>query len=230
MSSSNNHLSTNILETDLTINNKPYYSASEEMANTLSHALGIIAGIIGLIFMVIKGQNHLDSLQLFGVVIYGISIITLFTCSTLYHGITKPKLKKAFKLADHLAIYLLIAGTYTPLMLISLNSVSAKIVLAAIWLLAIGGIVFKVLFLHKFEKLSLAIYLTMGWLCVAVGNQLVANLSSLGFILLLAGGLFYSLGVIFYATKKIPFNHAIWHLFVLLGAVSHFLCIYLTVL
>lgn len=206
------------------------YSQTEEIANTASHGLGVIAGIIGLVLMWQKGYKSLDLIQLTGTVVYGFSIIILFLCSTLYHAASKPSLKNKLKLADHLAIYLLIAGTYTPLMLISLASFNAYMVLAAIWLLAIGGIVFKVLFLHKFEKLSLIIYLTMGWLCVTVGNQLIDNLSTLGFQLLVAGGLFYSLGVIFYATKKIPYNHAIWHLFVLAGASCHFLCVYLTVI
>ncbi|BDM64096.1 channel protein hemolysin III family subfamily YqfA [Shewanella sp. NFH-SH190041] len=206
------------------------YSFGEELANAISHGVGVILGIIGLVMMLMKGWSTLDGVQLFGVAVYGASIIILFLCSTLYHSIQIPSWKHGLKLADHLAIYLLIAGTYTPLMLITLHSVKADIILAAIWALAIGGIVFKTLFIHRFEKLSVGIYLLMGWLCLTVISELIANLSDTGFNLLLAGGLFYSVGVIFYVAKKIPFNHAIWHVFVLLGALSHFLCVYLAVI
>ncbi|GIU35281.1 channel protein hemolysin III family subfamily YqfA [Shewanella schlegeliana] len=206
------------------------YCVNEERANSISHGIGVIAGIIGLILCLIKGYDHLSFVQLTGVVVYCCSIILLFLCSTLYHSATSPLLKHQLKIADHCAIYLLIAGTYTPLMLITLNSGDADRVLLAIWSLAIGGILFKTLFIGRFKAFSLVLYLVMGWLCVTVMQELIANMSDLGFNLLLAGGLFYSLGVIFYVAKRIPFNHAIWHLFVLGGAICHFLCIYLTVI
>ena len=133
-------------------------------------------------------------------------------------------------MADHCAIYTLIAGTYTPMMLISLQSTQATVVLTAIWSLALGGVIFKTLFIGRFKAFSVVLYLVMGWLCVTVMGDLKTHMSDLGLSLLLAGGLFYSLGVIFYVGKRIPFNHAIWHFFVLGGAFSHFLCIYLTVL
>lgn len=209
---------------------KPGYSLAEEMANSLSHGLGVVAGILGLVMSVLKGQDHLSLIQLTGVIIYCASIILLFLCSTLYHSAKCPNLKHRLKIADHCAIYLLIAGTYTPLMLISLQGGDADIVLIAIWSLAVGGILFKTLFIHKFKVFSLVLYLAMGWLCVTVMSELIAGMTPLGFNLLVSGGLFYSLGVIFYVAKRIPFNHAIWHLFVLGGAVSHFLCIYLTVI
>lgn len=207
------------------------YSQREELANSISHGIGVLIGVVGLIMMLNKAYLvGLSSVDVLGIILYGLSFITLFLCSTLYHSVSKPALKAKLKLADHLAIYLLIAGTYTPLMLITLNNFSAQIVLITIWCLAIFGIVFKVIFIKKFEKLSLVIYLFMGWLCLVVANQLINKLSELGFNLLIAGGLFYSVGVIFYASKKIKYNHAIWHLFVLGGAISHLLCIYLTVI
>lgn len=206
------------------------YSFKEELANALSHGLGIILGVIGLILMIQKADGQVDLLQMFGVIVYGCSIIILFTCSTLYHSIQLPLWRSRLKMADHCAIYLLIAGTYTPLMLITLNTFSAYVILCSIWLLAVGGIIFKVYFLHKFEKVSVAIYLLMGWLCLIVISDLIAKLSELGFNLLLIGGVFYSVGVIFYVAKRIPYNHAIWHMFVLMGALSHFLCVYLTVI
>ncbi|WP_267960205.1 PAQR family membrane homeostasis protein TrhA [Shewanella sp. AS16] len=206
------------------------YSRAEELANSISHGLGVIGGVIGLLAMLDKGKDHLSGLELSGVGIYGASIILLFLCSTLYHSVTANHLKRRLKIADHCAIYCLIAGTYTPLMLLALQGTQALVILTAIWSLALGGLVFKMLFIHRFKRLSLVLYLAMGWLCVTVMGDLSAAMSPLGFRLLLLGGLFYSLGVIFYAGKRIPFNHAIWHLFVLGGAVSHFLCVYLTLL
>ncbi|OEG75807.1 hemolysin III family protein [Shewanella colwelliana] len=209
---------------------KPAYSSREEFANAISHGLGIIAGIIALIFSIIKGVDTLTPVQLFGVILYCSSIILLFSCSTLYHSVSDVGLKHKLKIADHCAIYLLIAGTYTPLMLIELNNSQTNWILSAIWIIAIGGVLFKTLFIHRFKVFSVILYLVMGWLCVFVMNDLIAAMSSLGFSLLLIGGLFYSVGVIFYVVKRIPYNHAIWHLFVLGGALSHFLCIYLTVI
>lgn len=206
------------------------YSLVEEVANSISHCLGVIAGVVGLILMLLKGAEHLSTIQLTGVIIYGSSIIVLFLCSTLYHSVTNSRWKHKLKIADHCAIYCLIAGTYTPLMLISLQGTQSTVFLMGIWSLAIGGILFKTLFIHKFKKLSLGLYLMMGWLCVTVIGDLTASMTELGFNLLILGGLFYTLGVIFYVGKSIPFNHAIWHLFVLAGAMSHFLCIYLTVI
>ncbi|MFV7770453.1 MULTISPECIES: PAQR family membrane homeostasis protein TrhA [Shewanella] len=206
------------------------YSRSEELANAMSHGLGVLAGILALVFSMMKGWDSLSDLQLGGMLIYCLSIILLFLCSTLYHSVSDPKLKHKLKIADHCAIYLLIAGTYTPLMLIQLGSAEADGILLAIWCLALGGILFKTLFIHRFKIFSLVLYLVMGWLCVIVMKQLLEAMSTLGFQLLMAGGIFYSVGVIFYVGKRIPYNHAIWHLFVLAGALSHFLCVYLTVL
>ncbi len=206
------------------------YTLSEEIANSLSHGLGVIAGVIGLFLMLQKGGDHLSLTQLTGVVIYGLSFIILFLSSTLYHSVSNPPLKHKLKIADHCAIYLLIAGTYTPLMLISLQGKLSTIILTAIWTLAIAGILFKTLFIHRFKKLSLVLYLVMGWLCMTVIGDLTAAMSDLGFQLLLMGGVFYTLGVVFYVGKRIPYNHAIWHLFVLAGALSHFGCVYLTVI
>ncbi len=206
------------------------YSLNEEIANSLSHGLGVLAGITGLIAMLLKGMDSLNGIQLTGVIIYGVSLILLFLSSTLYHSVTNTHWKHKLKIADHCAIYCLIAGTYTPLMLISLQGELSIIILTAIWSLAIGGILFKTLFIHKFKKLSLILYLAMGWLCITVIGELTAAMSEMGLKLLILGGLFYTLGVIFYVGKRIPYNHAIWHLFVLAGAMSHFFCIYLTVI
>jgi hemolysin III len=214
---------------DSSSNSTSDYSVREEFANTISHALGVLAGIVGLAFMLINARDDLSAVQLTGITIYGISIILLFLASTLYHSSRTAVWRKRFKMADHCAIYTLIAGTYTPLMLITLQNDNALTILTAIWCLALGGIVFKTLFIGRFKAFSLLLYLLMGWLCVTVMHDLIANMSKTSFNLLISGGLSYSLGVIFYANKKIPYNHAIWHLFVLGGAFTHFCSIYLVI-
>ncbi|MCL1116133.1 MULTISPECIES: PAQR family membrane homeostasis protein TrhA [Pseudomonadati] len=205
------------------------YSLKEELANAVSHGVGVLAGIMGLVFMLTHARDDLNFAQLSGIIIYGASIIVLFLASTLYHSSRTLVWRKRFKMADHCAIYTLIAGTYTPLMLITLQDDNALTILTAIWCLALGGIVFKTLFIGRFKVFSLVLYLLMGWLCVTVMQDLIANMSKTSFNLLISGGLSYSLGVFFYANKKIPYNHAIWHLFVLGGAFAHFFCIYLIV-
>ncbi|WP_144207284.1 PAQR family membrane homeostasis protein TrhA [Shewanella donghaensis] len=209
---------------------KPDYGVIEERANSITHGIGVIAGLVALIAMLIKANGQLNLTETIGVAVYGLSIVMLFLASTLYHSSKTPLWRKRFKMADHCAIYTLIAGTYTPLMLISLESEYASIILTAVWMLALGGIVFKTLFIGRFKALSVILYLVMGWLCVTIMSDLIKGMSDLGFNLLLAGGAFYSIGVIFYVNKRIPYNHAIWHLFVLAGALSHFLCVYLTVI
>jgi hemolysin III len=205
------------------------YSHKEEVANVITHGLGVFLGLLALYFMLLKGyQQQVGSINLFGLGIYGASIVLLFLASTLYHASRSELWRKRFKTADHCAIYTLIAGTYTPLLLLTLDTSKADGVLLAIWLLALGGIVFKTFFIGRFKAFSVILYLAMGWLCVAVMDELVNAMSTLGFNLLLGGGILYSLGVIFYVTKRIPYNHAIWHLFVLGGALAHFLCVYLT--
>ncbi|MBR9727252.1 hemolysin III family protein [Shewanella intestini] len=201
------------------------YSKTEESVNAITHALGVLMGLVGLVLLLLNTQ-HLSLLQTGGLITYGTSVIVLFLASTLYHSSTTPLWQKRFKMADHCAIYTLIAGTYTPLMLIAISSTTSHWILFAIWCLAIGGIVFKTLFIGRFETFSVLLYLAMGWLCVTVFSDLKMALSTLEMSLLIAGGIFYSVGVIFYVIKRIPYNHAIWHLFVLAGAFSHFGCIY----
>ncbi|EGQ9308245.1 hemolysin III family protein [Vibrio parahaemolyticus] len=206
---------------------KPQYSQSEELANTITHGIGMIFGIVGLILLLIKVTNHqADTLTVTSMAIYGSSIIVLFLASTLYHAIPHPKAKRWLKTFDHCAIYLLIAGSYTPFLLVSLRTPLAFGLMIVIWSIALLGIIMKVAFVYRFKKLSLMTYLVMGWLSLIVIYQLAINLDIGGLTLLAVGGLVYSLGVIFYVAKRIPFNHAIWHGFVLAGCVCHFFAIY----
>lgn len=203
------------------------YPWAEEIANTISHGVGLIFGIVGLVLLLIQAvTNNAGALAITSYSMYGGSMILLFLASTLYHAIPYQKAKYWLKKLDHCAIYLLIAGTYTPFLLVGLNSPLAKGLMAVIWGIAIIGVFFKLAFAHRFEAFSLISYLTMGWLSLIVIYQLALKLSTGGMVLLAIGGVIYSLGVIFYASKRIPFAHAIWHGFVLGGCACHFMAIY----
>jgi hemolysin III len=206
------------------------YSAKEEFANTLTHALGMLLSIVGLVLLLVKASQHnADAMTIASMSIYGGSMILLFLASTLYHAIANPRAKRALKTFDHCAIYLLIAGSYTPFLLVTLRTPLAIGLMAVIWGIAVFGIIMKLAFVYRFKRLSLVTYLTMGWLSLIVIYQLAMNLSIEGLTLLAAGGVIYSLGVIFYVAKRIPYNHAIWHGFVLAGCACHFFAIYLYV-
>ena len=206
------------------------YSEIEERANAITHGLGVVLGIVGLILLLIKAnQFNADLLTVASMATYGSSIILLFLASTLYHSITTEKTKRLLKTLDHCAIYLLIAGSYTPFLLVSLRTPLAFGLMGVIWAIALVGIVMKIAFVYRFKRLSLVTYLAMGWLSLIVIYQLAKSVDLGGLILLAAGGVIYSLGVIFYVAKRIPYNHAIWHLFVLAGCACHFFAIYLYV-
>ncbi|WGK81504.1 hemolysin III family protein [Vibrio aestuarianus] len=203
------------------------YSVREEAANALSHGLGLVLSVIGLVLLLIKSINHqADALTLISMSVYGGSMIVLFFASTLYHSFSSPKTKRWLKTLDHCAIYLLIAGSYTPFLLVSLRTPLAIGLMVVIWLLAVIGIIMKIAFVYRFKKLSLVTYLAMGWLSLIVIYQLALHIDTGGLVLLAVGGLVYSLGVVFYVAKRIPYNHAIWHLFVLAGSACHYFAIY----
>ncbi|MEG3693061.1 hemolysin III family protein [Vibrio coralliirubri] len=206
------------------------YSDIEERANAITHGLGVVLGVVGLILLLIRAFDYqADMLTVASMAIYGSSIILLFLASTLYHSITTEKTKRLLKTLDHCAIYLLIAGSYTPFLLVGLRTPLAMGLMAVIWGIALVGIIMKIAFVYRFKRLSLFIYLAMGWLSLIVVYQLAMNIEIGGLVLLALGGVIYSLGVIFYVVKRIPYNHAIWHLFVLAGCACHFFAIYLYV-
>lgn len=206
------------------------YCDIEERANAITHGLGVVLGVVGLILLLIRAFDHqADMLTIASMAVYGSSIILLFLASTLYHSITTEKTKRLLKTLDHCAIYLLIAGSYTPFLLVSLRTPLAMGLMAVIWGIALVGIIMKIAFVYRFKRLSLVTYLAMGWLSLIVVYQLAMNIEMGGLVLLALGGVIYSLGVIFYVAKRIPYNHAIWHLFVLAGCACHFFAIYLYV-
>ncbi|WP_318496384.1 PAQR family membrane homeostasis protein TrhA [Photobacterium leiognathi] len=203
------------------------YSVAEEAANSISHGIGLVFGLFGLYLLLEKAfALNADTLSIVSYTVYAVSMILLYLASTLYHSVYSVKAKRALKTFDHCAIYLLIAGTYTPFLLIALRTPLAIGLMTVIWALALIGIIAKIAFVYRFKKLSLITYLTMGWLSLIVIYQLAISLSTGGLVLLALGGVIYSLGVIFYVNKRIPYNHAIWHLFVLGGSICHFCAIY----
>lgn len=204
------------------------YTHGEEIANAVSHGLGAAAAIVGMTLMLVKGIPVLSGPELAGIAIYGTSMVALFLASTLYHAVTHPRAKDILKRVDHGAIYVLIAGAYTPFMSIALNTHAADVLLVAVWAIAFVGVIFKIFFVHRFHWLSLATYLLMGWLALFVIYELWYALPRAGFMLLLAGGLCYTVGAVFYALKQFRYTHAIWHLWVVAGAACHCVsvCVY----
>ncbi|MGX8939715.1 PAQR family membrane homeostasis protein TrhA [Symbiopectobacterium sp. Eva_TO] len=206
------------------------YTLAEEIANSIRHGAGVVLGIVGLVLLLVQAvDNGATSTAIASYSLYGGTIILLFLASTLYHAIPSPRAKPWLKRFDNCAIYLLIAGTYTPFLLVGLDSPLAHRLMIVIWSMALVGVLFKLAFAHRFEVLSLVTYLVMEWLSLIVIYQLVQVLAPGCVTLLAVGGAVYTLGVVFYVCKRIPYNHAIWHGFVLGGSLCHFLAIYLYV-
>ncbi len=193
----------------------------EEIFNSISHGIGSLIGIIAMVILIVISAHQHNIWKITGFTIYGISLILLYTMSTLYHSLTNVKAKKFFRIMDHVSIYVLIAGTYTPILLIYLKSLWGWTILTIVWTLAITGIILKSIFMDKIKKISLFFYLAMGWVIIIAIKPLLAVLPHGLLIWIAIGGLFYTLGTIFYANHKIPYNHAIWHVFVLLGSLFH---------
>jgi len=205
------------------------YDPVEERINFISHAIGAALALIAGILLIIKG-SYLETAQWIGLWVYALSLFLLFAASSLYHFAESPELRGWYKKLDHTAIYYLIAGTYTPFLSIALPTQKAHYLLIALWVIALIGTLFKLVFIHRFEKISLIAYLLMGWLAVLVMDDMQRFLSKPALTFLIIGGLSYTIGALFYALKKVRYTHAIWHIFVLIGAGSHFLSIYLYVI
>lgn len=199
------------------------YAPSHERANIITHFLGFIAGLVALPFLIyhVLGSASANVNSVFGIVIYGVSFLMVFGFSTLYHYHREPKRRHLMKIWDHISIYYLIAGTYTPFILAYADGSDAKMMLIVLWSLALAGTIFKFFFAGKFRLVSTAIYLAMGWMIVGAPESFKDNMTDDSILWIGIGGVFYTLGVVFYLVKKIPYHHAIWHLFVLGGAVSH---------
>lgn len=200
------------------------------MANSLTHFLGALFGVVALILLVVPAVSLGDSLKVISFTIYGGSIILLFTSSALYHGVQKQPAKQKLRIFDHCAIYVLIAGTYTPFCLVSLKGAFGWTIFGLQWGCALVGIILTIVSFSKFKKIEIVMYLAMGWMIVVVIFPLTKSLPVEVGYWMLAGGLAYTGGVVFYKWKKLFFNHAIWHLFVLTGSLLHFFAIFFYVL
>ena len=182
--------------------------------------------IVALPFLILKSLNFIGFWKPLSFIIYCLSMIILYAASTFYHAAKNPKKRRRLNIFDHAAIYVLIAGSYSPFCLVALDSSLGWYMFVFVWLFALAGVILKLFYTGKFDKLSTALYLLMGWQVVFFIKPLMASLTSEGLQFLFAGGIFYSVGAILYSIKKLPYNHAIFHIFVLLGSLSHFLAIY----
>lgn len=203
-----------------------YTSVLEEVANSVTHGVGLLISIIGATLLIVIALKSEDFWKVLGVSIFGIAIILNYTFSTLYHGLYFTKANKVFKVLDHSSIFLLILGTYSGIILATLKNNSGLMVLFIVWLVTILGIVYKSIFMERFKILQVVTYVFLGWIVIFIAPSLLTVLSFEIIILLIIGGLFYTLGLIFFAWKKLKFNHTIWHVFVLMGSICHFLALF----
>jgi len=201
-----------------------------EMANALTHGIGALLAIAGLVLLVVFAAIHGNTWHVVSFSIYGSTLVLMYLASTLYHSVQKPHLKYIFRVIDHAAIFLLIAGTYTPFTLVTLQGTRGWVLFGVIWGLAVLGIFYKVFFINRHPVISTLFYVLMGWLIVFSIGDLLQNLPRGGLILLGAGGLCYTVGIIFYAGRERLFMHAIWHLFVLGGSICHYFAVLIYVL
>jgi hemolysin III len=202
----------------------------EEIANTVTHGIGLLLSIAGFVVLLVLAILRGTAWHIVACSIYGATLICLYSASTLYHAVVSPRLKRALKIFDHSAIYLFIAGTYTPFLLLNLRGPWGWSLLAVIWGLALAGVLSKFWFVDHSEHLSTAVYVLMGWLVLIATKPVLAHVPSTTLLWLLAGGLFYSAGVIFYAWKRLPYSHAVWHVFVLAGSTCHYFAVLHSVL
>ena len=198
------------------------YSVGEEIAHSVSHGIGAVLSAIGLGFLVWLSIQHGDIWYVVSSIVYGVSLILLYSASTLYHAITNPRAKRIFQLLDHSMIFVLIAGTYTPFALVSLHGPWGWSLFAIAWGITIAGIMLETMKKERIKWLSLSLYLGLGWMAVIFIKPMIDSIPTIGLLFLLAGGLSYSFGVIFYVRKQMLYHHAIWHLFVMAGSALHF--------
>ncbi len=196
----------------------------EEIFNSITHGIGAIVSIIGLIILIAIAKDS-STLKITSFIIFGVSLSLMYVMSTLFHSLTFTKAKKVFFIFDQSSIFLLIAGTYTPILLLILHGWISWSLLLLVWSLAIFGVVFNSIFSEKYKMLFVPLYLLMGWIGIFIVNPLLKASSIQDVWLFIIGGLFYTAGIVFFAWKKLPFNHTIWHLFVIGGSVCHFLII-----
>lgn len=206
------------------------YSKVEEQLNIGTHALGFVLSAIGLVFLVRHAVRDGGAIHIISFTVFGLSLLILYAASTLYHRATKPERRTRLRIVDHTAIYVLIAGTYTPFTLVTLQGTTGWILFGVTWGMALIGMVLKLFFTGKYDIISTIMYVLMGWLIVFAINPLINNLSTEGLQWLFAGGVSYTVGAVLYSIRRLPFNHAIFHVCVLGGSFCHFMAVYFYVL
>ncbi len=207
-----------------------YYPPFEEKLNIISHAFGLVLSIIALILLVLRANELGESKHIVSFSIFGASMILLYAASTFYHSAKSKKWRYRLNIVDHAAIYVLIAGTYTPFALITLSGAVGWSIFGIVWAMAVTGVILKLFYTGRYNTISTVMYVVMGWIIVFAVKPLLDNLGLPGILWLFAGGISYTLGAVFFSIEKIKFNHAIFHFFVLLGNFCHFISIYLYVL
>jgi len=210
--------------------NSTLYDSREETLNVITHGIGFLLSIAALVILVVSASKYGTAKHITSFAIFGASLIVLYAASTLYHYAKNPKLRLKLNILDHSAIYVLIAGTYTPFTLVVLKGWVGWTIFGVSWGLAIAGIIFKVFYFGKYDKISTIAYVLMGWVIIFAIKPLIESFPTPGLIWLFAGGLAYSIGAIFYSFKGVRFSHVIFHLFVLLGSFCHFMAVFLYVL
>lgn len=210
---------------DTMIYMKTYDITKEELANSLSHGIGVVLSIAGLTILILFAAFYGNPWHIVSFSIFGASLLLLYSMSTLYHSVHHPIVKKVLRFFDHSAIFLLIAGTYTPFVLVNLRGGWGWSIFGVIWACALIGIVIKSVLTGRFQKLSVAVYIVMGWLCLIALKEIVIHVPALSIVLLLLGGISYTAGVIFFAWRKLPYHHTVWHLFVLTGSLFHYFAV-----
>ncbi|KXS52411.1 MAG: hemolysin III [Marinobacter sp. T13-3] len=202
----------------------------EEWINSATHVIGALLSVIGTVALLVGASEQGDAWKMVSFSVFGASLALLYVASALYHGSRHPKWRAVFKTLDHCAIFFLIAGTYTPLVLVNLRGTTGWTLFTIVWSLALAGVALKIAFKHRFKLARVGIYIAMGWLIVFAASDLAANINETALYLTIAGGVVYTVGVAFYLADRIPYMHAIWHLFVIGGSACHFAAIYSGVL
>lgn len=203
---------------------------SYEIANSISHGFGLLFGIVAMPVLISLAVVKGDTALIVGTAIYGFSFLMVYAFSTLYHSAYNAKVKQVMRVMDHISIYFLIAGSYTPFILAFVFNVKGIIILTVVWTLALLGIFFKAFFIGRFKILSVGVYLLMGWMAVLMGKSMLLSMPTSVLILIAIGGILYSAGVVFYLWKRLNYNHMIWHLFVLAASVCHYVAVLLTII
>ncbi|UOQ46669.1 hemolysin III family protein [Gracilibacillus caseinilyticus] len=206
------------------------FSQKEEIANSVTHGIGMALSIAGLVILIVFSSLHGSPWHIVSFTLFGVTMVLLYTSSTLLHSLPKGKAKDVFEILDHSSIYFFIAGTYTPFLFVIVRGWEGWTLFGIIWGLAIGGTIFKAFFVKKFLFFSTILYVIMGWLIVFTWNPLVETLAPNGVRLLVLGGVLYTVGAVFYVWRGFKYHHALWHLFVLAGTIMHFFAVLLYVL